>query len=325
MHKPLTPEQRRQHAAFLRHLARTGNARQAAIAIGVRDSTLVNRRKRHPAFAAQWDATLAAADARLHDAGGARPARGKDSAPRVQAGETIVSVLKSGRLQLRRARADAVTRAAEQRFLLALAATANVSLSAAAAGASVAAFNKRRRANPAFAREMQAALAEGYERLELALLESWSPASGDDAEWRDNTPPALPPMTPAQALQLMHLHHRQVHWRQTDFLRKRLLPSETSDLRSAKLARLHRAKLTADAQEQLAREREQTITCLERLAPPPIVLPDLAQVQGWSHADPAKTQANAGRPLGGAMTEKLTEEVREQGLRRAREARRGRM
>ena len=215
--KPLTPEQRHQHAAFLKHLARTGNARQAAIAIGVRDSTLINRRKRHPAFALAWDRTLAAVDARLRDTGGARPAKGAGRAGRAAPGETMIVLRKSGRLQVCRARADAVTRAAEQRFLLALSATANVSLSAAAAGASPAAFRKRQKANRAFAREMQAALAEGYERLEGALLESWMPATGDDAAWRGNDTPALPPMTPAQALQLMAMHRKQVRWRQTEF------------------------------------------------------------------------------------------------------------
>jgi hypothetical protein len=85
-----------------------------------------------------------------------------------------------------------------------------VKLAAAAAGASPAAFNKRRRANPAFAREMRAALEEGWRRLEAALIEGWSPLSGEDAAWRDNDPPAIPPMTPAQALQLLAMHQRGV-------------------------------------------------------------------------------------------------------------------
>ncbi|WP_375393070.1 hypothetical protein [uncultured Sphingomonas sp.] len=324
--RPLTPAQRGQHAAFLRELARTGNAQAAARAIGVSDRTLHARRKVHPAFAQAWDATLAAAHARLHRAGGARSAPGRGegggAGDRAAADQTTISLCRNGRLQLRRARRDAVTRAGEQRFLLALSATANISLSAAAAGASAAAFNKRRRANPAFAREVRAALAQGYERLESALLESWLPGSGEDAAWRANEPPALPPMTPAQALQLLHLHHREVHWRET-VLSRRLLPGETGDLRSARMRRLYGARLAADAEETLAREAARIAARLERLAPPPIMLPDLSQVQGWSQADPARTAANAGRPHGGAMREALTQEAQARGLQNARAARRG--
>ena len=323
--RPLTPAQRRQHAAFLRELARTGNAQAAARAIGVSDRTLHARRKVHPAFAARWDATLAAAHARLHRAGGARSAAGRGEGGGEgdrAADQTTVSLCRNGRLQLRRARRDAVTRAGEQRFLLALSATANISLSAAAAGASAAAFNKRRRANPAFAREVRAALAAGYERLEGALFESWLPGSGEDAAWRANEPPALPPMTPAQALQLLHLHHREVHWRES-VLSRRLLPGETGDLRSARMGRLYRARLAADAEETLACEAERIATRLERLAAPPIVLPELSQVQGWSQADPARPAANVGRPHGGAMREALTEEAQARGLRNAQAARRG--
>lgn len=309
--KPLTAEQRRQHAAFLKHLARTGNARQSAAAIGMNDSTLLARRKRHPEFATRWDATLAAAHARLSGAGGARPAGGSARTRRAAEGEITVSVLKSGRLQVRRARADAVTRADEQRFLLALSATANVTLAAAAAGASPAAFNKRRRANPAFAREMRAALEEGWRRLEGALIEGWSPLSGENAEWRDNDPPAIPPMTPAQALKLLAMHQRGVKWARAA-QPARLLPGETPDLRSARLRRLHRARQVAEAEAAVEGEWRRSIARVERVAER-IALPDLAQVKGGSNADPAKTAAQGGKPHGGAMREKLTEEARARG------------
>lgn len=306
--RPLSPDARRQNAAFLRALRGTGNAREAARAVGVGRATFTRRRAKHPAFAAAWDAALVIADA--------DETLGRCGALKGGAEPRIVA-LASGRRQLRRAIAGKLDRAAQQRFLLALSATANIRLAAAAAGMSHSAFYRLRERNPAFAREMRAALAQGYERLEMALLESWSPASGDDAEWRGNDPPALPPMTPAQALQLLHLHHRQVRWRETTFA-GRLLPGETSDLRSARLARLHYARQAADAEAVLARDLDQAIARAERLAPPPIGLPDLAQVRGWSQADPEKTAANAGRPHGGAMREGLTEEARARGLRNAR-------
>ncbi len=309
--RPLTPVQRRQHAAFLRHLARTGNARASAAAIGVSDVTLHARRRKHPEFATRWDAMLAAAQARLYAEGGARPAAGKRSARRAAEGETTITVLKSGRLQVRLASANAVTRADEQRFLLALSATANVKLAAAAAGASPAAFNKRRRANPAFAREMRAALEEGWRRLEAALIEGWSPLSGEDSEWRDNDPPAIPPMTPAQALQLLVMHQRGVKWASVA-QPQRLLPGETPDLRSARLQRLHRARQAAEVEAVVAAEWQRSLARIERAADS-IKLPDLAQVKGGSHAHPAKTAAQAGRPHGGAMREKLTDEARARG------------
>lgn len=55
-------------------------------------------------------------------------------------------------------------------FLAALADTSNVTAAAAAAGINPAHAYKIRRAEPAFAREWQAALCEGYDNLEMELL-----------------------------------------------------------------------------------------------------------------------------------------------------------
>src|SRR6185503_1669048 len=79
---------------------------------------------------------------------------------------------------------------------------------AAAVGAAFNAFNRRRRQDPAFDREMRLALAQGYEALELALLESLTPASHEHDDWRHNDPPAMPPISANQALQLMYLHQK---------------------------------------------------------------------------------------------------------------------
>ena len=109
---------------------------------------------------------------------------------------------------MRRAQAGKLTREAEQAFLAALSATCNVTLAAAAVGSCFGAFNRRRKKDPAFAREMRMALQRGYEALELALLESSLPVSHEHDEWRHNEPPAMPPMSVNQALQLMYLHQK---------------------------------------------------------------------------------------------------------------------
>src|SRR4029078_4017710 len=43
---------------------------------------------------------------------------------------------------------------------------------------------------------------------ELTLLEGRLPGSHEHDEWRHNLPPAMPPMTVAQALQLLYLHQK---------------------------------------------------------------------------------------------------------------------
>ena len=55
-------------------------------------------------------------------------------------------------------------------FLVALADTSNVAAAAREAGVTVSAVYRARRAEPDFAREWQAALAEGYDNLEMELL-----------------------------------------------------------------------------------------------------------------------------------------------------------
>lgn len=51
---------RAENAAFLAALAQTGNTRLAARRLGVNRCTYFERRAKDPAFAAAWDAALAA-------------------------------------------------------------------------------------------------------------------------------------------------------------------------------------------------------------------------------------------------------------------------
>jgi hypothetical protein len=285
--RPFTRAQALQNAAFLRALARTGNVREAARTLGVHRATFTKRRAKHPAFAAEWDATLALVHARLND-----PARSPhaakhraDPAPSTASrGATVRTA--NGRLQLRRPAQRRLTREAEQAFLLALSATANVRLSAAAAGFSHATFYHRRRQSPAFAREMRLALQTGYERVEMALLESFDPSSYADDAWRHNEPPPIPSMTPAQALQLLYLHQKEARlWAERPDQKQRR--GESSEMHSVRLALLWWAQKERDAEERrieaAARAEGEPQGPLPHEPPPPL-LPALDQVTGWSKA-----------------------------------------
>ena len=122
-------------APFLQSL-RDGIAVAAACeGVGIGSSTAYRRRDLDPGFRATWDA-IRKVDAR------ATP---------------------TGRNSYRDKRRI-------ERFLAELAATSNVAAAAAAADLSVSNVYRLRRTDPAFARRWYAALAEGYDNLEMELL-----------------------------------------------------------------------------------------------------------------------------------------------------------
>jgi hypothetical protein len=280
-----TARQRRQNEAFLKALHRTGNVRLSAREAGVKYGTIQHRRAGHPDFASRWDIALVDAHARFHAAGGkAGPAmpRRAASALRTAGGEPMVVRTKSGRLQVRPACRGKLTKAAEQLFLQALSATANIRLSAAAAGASFAAFYRRRRQNPAFAREMRLALEMGWERLREAMLAAGMPESHEDDAWPENDPPPIPPLTADQALQLLFLHDKSVNqsWEQPHRRRRR---GESDATWRARLQAMWAAEKAREAEREAVRR---AIELDEAEAPPPELppLPALDQVTGWSKA-----------------------------------------
>jgi hypothetical protein len=305
MTRPLTREQALQNHAFLEALEQTGNIRLAARQAGIQYGTVQHRRRHHPAFAQEIDAALALAHAQLQAGGGCRPpsaGRARDPSPtyRTRGGEGVVVRRSDGKLQLRAAQPGKLTRQCEQAFLAALSATANVRLSAAAAGASVAAFYRRRRRNPAFAREMRMALEMGYERLEMALLEGFEPGSYRDDAWRHNEPPPIPQMTANQALQLLYLHQKEARLiAEPEPIRRR--PGESREAQSVRLsamweARQQRAREAFDVAEAERRAQGKPSGFGPKILPPP---PALDQVTGWSKADPAKTPRDTSRALFG--------------------------
>jgi hypothetical protein len=275
--RPFTRAEALENAAFLAELRRTGNAREAARRIGAHRAKFTRRRTKHPHFATQWDAALAFAQDALAQ-------KGDEANPAAVEGLGLVR-RRDGRLQLRRPPAKSIGHAARQRFLLALSATANVRLAARAAGFSHASFYARRRSDPVFAREWRDALAQGYDRLEHALIAGFAP--GEPDEWSRNEPPALPPMTAAQALQLLYLHQKEARlWEEPQPIRRRR--GESDEARNVRLALIFEARLQHQRdlfdRAEAARQAELEPPAAPEHEPTPIVLPDLTQVTGWSKA-----------------------------------------
>lgn len=274
--RPFNRRQAKENAAFLAALRRTGNAREAARSLGFHRSTMTKRRARDAAFAAEWDAALVIAHARLNE--------NETPTDRPDTSEPRAVRTASGRMQLRTLPARALDRAAEQAFLSALSATANVRLSAAAAGFSHSAFYARRRQSPAFAREMQLALETGYERVEMALMEAALASSYRDDAWRHNDPPAIPSMTADEALMLLRLHHQSVRLQEEPphVKRRRGESREAHSYRLSAMyeARLQRARDAFDIAE--AERRSATAATSESPHEEPFpTLPALDQVKGW--------------------------------------------
>ena len=303
-----TREQTLENRAFVKAIERTGNIRMAARLTGIAYGTMQHRRRIAPSFAQQIAAALAFAQVRLAGQGGAKrpigPSAGRDP-HRTRGGEAVVVALPDGRLQMRAAQPGKLTREGEQAFLTALSATANVRLSAAAAGASVAAFYRRRRQCPAFAREMRLALQTGYERIEGALIESWLPEAHEDDAWRHNDPPPIPAMTANQALQLLYLHQKEARLiAEPAHLKRRR--GESQEAYSYRLAAMYRLGQQRQREAfQLAEAARQAMGAPTPFEPAAPTLPALEQVTGWSRATPHAASAAAhetanDRPAGGA-------------------------
>lgn len=96
----------------------------------------------------------------------------------------------------------------EQRFLATLAATCNVKAACAEVGFTQASAYGHRKRWPAFARRWDEAIADGYARIEAALVENCCNLFSTP-----EVPPEapMPPMSVDQAIHLLHMHKHQVH------------------------------------------------------------------------------------------------------------------
>ena len=280
MPRPYSRKQALQNAAFLRVLAQTGNARDAARSLGLNRSMLTKRRNADPDFAQRWEAAQVVAANRIAD-------------PDLPPGEARV-VRSAGRLQLRMpGKGRHIDLAAEQIFLSALSATANVRLAAKAAGFAHSSFYARARTHPGFAREMRLALAQGCERLEMALLEDSAPEANTHDHWRHNDPPPIPRMTAAEALQAMAMHRRPQHSSvDPDIWRKR---GESSDAWSERRRREHAIERAREAEDArlIDYARSQAGAKRSEFEPPAPLVPPLEQV-AWRDKERTVTEEGKG-------------------------------
>lgn len=81
MPRPFNRRQARENAAFLRLLPETGNIQLAARECGLHVPTLYSRRKVNTGFAAEWDAAVTAAQARMAQRPAEAPQAGKGRWP----------------------------------------------------------------------------------------------------------------------------------------------------------------------------------------------------------------------------------------------------
>jgi hypothetical protein len=195
--------------AFLAALRETGNQTIAAERAKVSRSWVCLHRSGDPEFKRLSDEAIAAF------AGG----RGAGNAPAsgwgfLDGAELVVrGTGGSGggkRVQVARARLKEWSPRVEARFLETLAATCNVKAALAEVGMSPAsAYNHRKRWR-GFAERWDAAVEEGYARIEAGLLEHGCNVFSGERDGPEQL--ALsPPMTVAQAIHLLHMHKHKVH------------------------------------------------------------------------------------------------------------------
>src|SRR5690606_32761583 len=96
----------------------------------------------------------------------------------------------------------------------------------------------------------------------------------------------IPPMSPAQALQLLHLHWNAA-WFWDMRPDRRPKRGESSELRRRRAGARWRAEKASDREGyEVARAGEEGGEAPPGLEPPAPLLPDLSQVTGWSKACP---------------------------------------
>lgn len=177
--------------AFLRALAELKHVGRSAAAIGWTAPTAYERRRRCPAFRERW-AALAAR-------------------PPLELGPTVVRPHRVGiggkpARPMRLRACKPWTPQIESDFLDMLASTCNVRLSAQSVGFHTHGIYRRRREHPDFERRWDAALAQGYARLEIELVR----AAAESVEGVEFQERMIGPVSAADAIRLLQLHRAQV-------------------------------------------------------------------------------------------------------------------
>ena len=187
---------------FLAALRETGNVRWSAQQAGVDPTSVYNRRNRDPDFAEAWARALEERERGYREWAAVPELAGRRGKP-VPSQELIERLSSRHGPQLVRTGAGRWCKGAEDRFLAAMAATANVKRAAASAGFSDTALYRRRLKNRQFAEAWDAALAIGRTRLEAYLIECADRTFDPDSLPVDGE--ALPKMTVAEAIATLRL------------------------------------------------------------------------------------------------------------------------
>ena len=232
----------RRIAAFLAALRETGNQTIAAERAKVSRSWVSLHRASDPEFRRAMDEAIAEAKRVLRDASSTTPdqvrgapqderdggSRGSNKPPSgwgfLDGAELVVRGTGGAgggkRVQIARARLKQWSPRIEDRFLAALAATCNVKAACSEVGMTPASAYNHRNRWPAFARRWDAAVEEGYVRLEAGLIHAAGNfLSGEElpVPSEDEGPEALADsgrltgMTVDHAIHLLHMHKHQVH------------------------------------------------------------------------------------------------------------------
>jgi hypothetical protein len=200
--------------AFLAALRQTGNQTLAAERAKVSRSWVTLHRSSDPEFRRLSDAAVEEAKAALRQAQGER---GGDKPPSgwgfLDGAELVVrGTGGSGggkRVQIARARLKEWSPRVEERFLATLAATCNVKAACAAVGLTAASAYGHRKRWAAFERKWDAAVEDGYVRLEMGLIEAAGNFFSD--EELPDAEPMITGITADHAIHLLHMHKHQVH------------------------------------------------------------------------------------------------------------------
>lgn len=202
--------------AFFKALAETGNQTISAERARVSRSWVTLHRSTDPAFKARMESCIAEARVRLS---GAAAVNSSGKWANINGEALVVRGSRGRQAQLSRARLKQWTVHEEVKFLSVLSATCNVRLACREVGLSVNSANAHRHRWPEFSDCWDAALEQGYWRLQDAMVEnatiSLDPNAYDHIEdWK----PALPiePMTPLQCLSLLHMNKNSAfrYWAQ---------------------------------------------------------------------------------------------------------------
>jgi hypothetical protein len=132
---------------------------------------------------------------------------------------------------------------AEEKFLDQLAASCNVSAAAEAAGFTRYSTYKRRRRDPAFARRWQAAIEQGYARIEAMLVER---ASNSLEGFAPDPDTPIPQMSVKEILAVLANHRRTVQGGPRS-RRQWTRPRSLDEMRDSILAKLEAVAPVSDA------------------------------------------------------------------------------